>query len=421
MSTISAARFESLRNGIYDACFAPAADTRRIGAEVELLARDASTGRAVPLSGAGGLIERLRRVAATHGWSEHRAYDGTPRFRALGKAELSFEPGGQIEISSAVFDTPTELVGALDEVSASLERGLAPDGVVLRATGIDPNHDAAEIPLQLEVDRYQRMTRYFDAIGPFGIRMMRQTAAIQISVDRGPAPDARWRLLNDLAPYLIAIFANSPTHAGRDTGHRSYRAHCWRQLDATRTGIAEPSPDAAGAYTHFALGARDMFRRDDQGAHQPFAGWAESDEEQWRRHLTTLFPEVRPRGHFEVRSCDVIPRRWLAAPMVFLAGLAYDERAARESSLLASESRALLRLAGERGLRDDAIARTSRDLFQLALDGAERLGPAYVSPALLTTARDYYAEYTARDRSPADDATAADRSDAATLVTRSPS
>ena len=62
------------------------------------------------------------------------------------------------------------------------------------------------------------------------------------------------------------------------------------------------------------------------------------------------------------------------------SGLAYDERAAREAALLAAESRALLRAAGEHGLDDASIARTARDLFQLALDGARRLGPAYVDP-----------------------------------------
>jgi glutamate--cysteine ligase len=40
-------------------------------------------------------------------------------------------------------------------------------------------------------------------------------------------------------------------------------------------------------------------------------------------HLTTLFPEVRPRGYFEVRSCDALPPEWYAAPLAFIAGLAY--------------------------------------------------------------------------------------------------
>jgi len=113
---------------------------------------------------------------------------------------------------------------------------------------------------------------------------------------------------------------------------------------------------------------------------------------------------VRPRGHYEVRSCDAIDPRWYAVPIVFLAGIAYDPRASAEASLLAADSRALLRLAGERGLMDTAIARTARDLFQLALDGAKRLGEHYIGGEDLSVAAEYYQRYTARGQSLASDA-----------------
>jgi len=223
MSDLSSTRLTALRAGIHAASFTAAPETRRIGAEVELLAHDAATNRPTPLAGAGGLIAKLRRIGAHGGWREHAAYDGTTRFDLPDRAQISFEPGGQIEVSSVVCDSPTTLVQALHEVVRTLENGLARDGIELRSVGIDPHNDAPDIPLQLDVERYRRMTRYFDAIGPFGIRMMRQTAAVQLSVDRGEQPAERWRLLNDLAPYLVAIFANSAVHAGRDTGHRSFR------------------------------------------------------------------------------------------------------------------------------------------------------------------------------------------------------
>jgi glutamate--cysteine ligase len=214
---------------------------------------------------------------------------------------------------------------------------------------------------------------------------MRQTAAIQISLDRGDDPAGRWRLLNDLAPYLIAIFTNSPRYLGEDTGHRSFRANCWRRLDPSRTGVAEPDDDAASAYARFALGATDIVGGDVDA------------------HLTTLFPEVRPRGHFEVRSCDAIDPRWYAAPVVLLSALAYDARSSAEAALLAAESRPLLRVAGEQGLRDVSIARTARDLCQLALAGARRLGPAFIGGDALDRGVEYFATYTLRDQSPADD------------------
>src|SRR5205085_3130057 len=89
--------------------------------------------------------------------------------------------------------------------------------------------------------------------------------------------------------------------------------------------------------------------------------------------------------------------------------LVYDDVAAREAATLAGESRALLRKAGDEGLHDESIARTARDLFQLALAGAARLGPAAVRGDHLERAAAYYDCYTARSRAPADDAAGAER------------
>jgi len=377
----------ALRDAIHASSFAPdRSGARRVGAEVELLALDVATRKPIPLcDGPLALIPTLRRYAGDAGWQEFAGYDGTPRFEAAGNGIISFEPGGQIELSSVACDSPAALVKRLHDVVLPLRAWLLREGIELESLGIDPVNDARDIPLQLGVDRYQKMTDHFDRIGPSGIRMMRQTAAIQVSLDRGENPAARWRLLNDLAPYLIAIFANSREYLGGDTGHQSFRAHCWRHLDPTRTGVAEHSDDPAEAYTRFALGATDILQ----------AGWD--------AHLTTLFPEVRPRGHYEVRSCDAIDPRWYAAPIVFLAGITYDERSAAEAALLAAESRVLLRAAGENGLRDPSIARTARDLFQLALDGARRLGPGYTDGGLLETAAEFYESFTARDQSPSDE------------------
>jgi glutamate--cysteine ligase len=420
---ISAAQFVALRDEIHATSFVPQPGVaERVGAEVEFLVLDELTRVPLPLRGPRGVIERLRRYATRAGWTEFRGYDGTPRFDAAGTATISFEPGGQLEVSTMPCTSASQLIRLLHRIVNPLRRALDDEGVMLFAAGIDPFNDARRIPLQLHVDRYERMTRYFDDIGPFGARMMRQTAAIQVSLDRGPRPAERWRLLNDLAPYLIAVFANSPYYQGADTGHRSFRANCWRMLDPTRTGVAVLDDDPAGAYTRFALAANDMLAKGPDGLYHPFSASLSrgEGEARWATHLTTLFPEVRPRGHFEVRSCDAIEPAHYAAPIVFLAGLTYDKRSASEAALLAAESRALLRTGGERGLRDVAIARTARDLFALALAGARRLGASFVEAHDVDAAAQFYAEYTARERSPADDRILPTPAAALSAVVRSP-
>jgi glutamate--cysteine ligase len=409
VTELSRSRVQALRDGIDAVSFRPqAVDARRIGAEVEFLVVDEATDRPLALrGGARGLIERVRRHASREraGWTEAAGYGDVPRFEIPGGATITFEPGGQLEVSSAPAVGASALIAALRDVVQPLRAALEAQGVRLDAIGIDPHNDAEDVPLQLNVERYERMTAYLDSIGPFGIRMMRQTAAIQLSVDRGSAPAARWRLLNDLAPYLIAIFANSPHYLDAETGHRSFRAHCWRALDPSRTGVAADDDDPAAAYTRFALGANDILGLPGAHGHAAFAESLKTndDERAWQAHLTTLFPEVRPRGHFEVRSCDAIGLEWLAVPIVLLAGLVYDAHSAREAAFLAADSRSLLRTAGADGLDDTAIARTARDLFQLGLEGAQRLGNTYVSAADLDRARQFYARYTSQSRSPGHD------------------
>lgn len=423
MTNVSRAVFEALRAGVAKRSFEPESDdVRRIGAELEFLVVDEATDRPLRLlEEARGLIPRLRRYAATAGWTEQQGYGRVPKFEIDDRATISFEPGGQLEISSTPSRSASALVASLRSVIEPLRETLAEQGVRLEAVGIDPQNDARDIPQQLDVERYERMTSYFERIGPYGIRMMRQTAAIQISLDRGRDPAARWRLLNDLAPYVIAMFANSPHYLGADTGHRSYRAHCWRRLDPSRTGVALDSSDPAAAYTRFALEANDILCPDLNAPDGPFArqfSHGDIDASAWDTHLTTLFPEVRPRGHFELRSCDAISPEWLAVPIVLLAGLTYDESAAREAAFLAADSAALLRTAGVDGLDDESIARTSRDLFQLGLEGARRLGSNYVSGDDLETMERFYATYTGRSRSPASDRQLTGRRDTSLNATR---
>jgi len=408
MTRLPTAVVARLRDEIHARCFEPSAPDGlpRVGAEVEFLVVDASTRRPVPLeAGHRSVLRIMRAHAKMHAWCEGRTTSDTPRFEAVGQAAITFEPGGQLEISTVACESPNALLRTLDAVVSPLRDRLTDEGVELLAVGIDPETPIECVPLQLHVDRYERMTRYFDRIGPFGVRMMRQTAAVQVSVDRGPRPADRWRLLNNLSPILVAAFANSPRYTGQDSRHKSFRARCWRMLDSGRTGIIESNGDPADEYATFALGANDMMREDASGEHRPFGEWVASgdwNDDRWNRHLTTLFPEVRPRGHFEIRSCDAVDPSWYPALVVFVTGLVYDERAAREADRMLMGKGQLLTRAGQCGLTDPVIARTARELTQLALEGASRFPSDYLDRLHIERARETFETYTLRNLSPAD-------------------
>ena len=382
---------------------------RRIGAEVEFIPVESLSGRRCPIEAEGALatLPFLRRYGLRQGWHEGCTSKGTPCFSSPNGGSLTFEPGGQLEYSSPPCRSASALLALLRAVVLPLRAAAAGEGIDLLPVGIDPINPAEQAPLLIHAKRYERMAEYLGRRGPEGARMMRQTAAFQVSLDFDDEPWLRWRVLNAATPYVIAIFANSPIYAGERTGYQSTRAQVWRALDPTRTGIPYDERDPVGAYLEFALAAPAILYPAIEGEHRPFGEWlarANPTPDEWQDHLSTLFPEVRPRGHLELRSADSIAPHWYAAPLALTAGILYDPAALLATAdLLGTPDLGLLERAGRCGLHDPAIARMAADLFEVALQGCRGLGPRYFHPSDLEQATAFFERYTRRGRSPADD------------------
>jgi glutamate--cysteine ligase len=339
--------------------------------------------------------EQLSRVGLREGWREESNGEDPPSWKLADGAHISFEPGGQLEISSAPAPTASQVIDSTQALVKIIREAMSSVGIELLARGVDPFNGIEAVPLQLHRDRYTGMTRYFDSIGPSGVQMMRQTAALQINLERGGDPKARWRLLNGLAPIVVALFANSKQYAGKPTGWASYRAQLWRTLDPSRTGIIYDEAHHIERYLGFALDAVSMRGGKDGESYRPFRDWMPEtaiSRNDWLFHLSTLFPEVRPKEFFELRSADTIEPDALAAPVVFVTGLVYDDEIAhRAIELVGTPSEKMLERAGRLGLADPEIKRIASKLVVLALDGGRRLGGDYIKRQHLEAAYQYFA------------------------------
>jgi glutamate--cysteine ligase len=378
----------------------------RIGAEVELIPVSVDTGAQVPIVSMDGpsTLPLLRRFGARNGWMEQASAYGVPQFELPDGGIISYEPGGQIELSAAAFPSATALIRSLRATVLPLMDAARDAGIELLSVGVEPRNGIEDVDLQLPGMRYVRLTRFLESIGTGGTRMMRQTAAMQVSVDFGAEPLLAWRVLNAMAPYVTAIFASSPVYRGEPTGHRSWRARIWRELDGGRTGCFA-CDDPTAEYLDFALAAPAILLGD-AGDARPFAEWNArgcAGPDEWRAHLTTLFPEVRPKGFAEVRSADAVAPQWYAAPLVLLGGiLHYPPILHVAAELLGAPDPDLLHAAGRNGLSDPRIASVARDLADLALAGAAAL-PGFFDADARDEAADFFARYTRLSRSPADD------------------
>lgn len=375
----------------------------RLGLEVEAIPADVATGQPAPITRTLAALEPL-------GWTRHPCVaSGMTELHRPDGARLTFEPGGQLEYSSQPHATGSALLADVDAAFTALCHALARAGLTLRMVGLDPVTPVSDVPLQLDAPRYRRMDAYFASRGPWGRRMMRQTAAIQLSIDAGPAPLDRWRVLGALAPVAAAMFANSPLDTGRPSGERSLRRRIWAELDPARTGLRALGPDPVGEYLAFALAAPAFLLGPDPARAQPFARWLTRGAtlDDWHIHLSTLFPDVRPRGYFEFRVPDAAPGNAAAALVALVAGIAWRPDAAAAAARLPAPTPELMARAARHGLADPELAAAARTAVDLALEGCAARGPALLAPADLARAEQFFDEYPRTGRSPTDDFTAA--------------
>lgn len=173
-----------------------------------------------------------------------------------------------------------------------------------------------------------------------GLRMMKQTATVQVNIDFESESDAlkKLRVGMGLAPILNAMFANSPICDGDLNGYKSYRGHIWTDTDSARSGLL-PFVFGVSAsfadYVEYALDVpmyfivrgdrwydmtsqtfREFWRNGHQGERATVADWS--------AHLTTLFPETRIKRYIEIRSIDSQPPELMMAVPAMVKGLFYD-------------------------------------------------------------------------------------------------
>ena len=327
----------------------------------------------LPIFGADGTLELLRRIGKRHGWDERKNSYGVPVLHTPSGGVLSFEPGGQIEYSSPTFANGSELLQDVRAFARTLIDGACNNGVSLVTAGLDPYNGPERADLQLDSPRYANMARHFAAIGPAGARMMRQTTAVQVNIGRGAQPLKRWQLLNALVAPLTALFANSGRYAGENTGFASFRSQTWRETDPKRTGVFSTS-NAAPAYLDFALDAAAILPPHADAGFPPFgAVLADATENDWRAHLSTLFPDVRPKGYFEIRCIDGQPIERYGAVLATIIGVTMDSSTSTDAEvLLPPASSERVARAGRSGLADYELRSVCEDLVDIALAGCRR-------------------------------------------------
>ncbi len=316
----------------------------RIGTEHEKFGYDKAGLLPLPYEGACGIKAMLDGLRDGFGWDPVEE-DGKIIGLVKDGANVSLEPGGQLELSGAPLETIHE---TCDEVNVHLKevQHIADKvGAGFIGLGAAPIWTHEQMPL-MPKGRYKLMDSYMGTVGTHGTQMMRRTCTVQVNLDFGSEADMvqKFRVGLALQPVATALFAASPFFESKENGHKSWRSRVWRDLDAARTGMLPfVFEDGMGfeRYVQYALDvpmyfvyrdgkyvdALGMSFRDFMKGELPALPGEMPTESDWADHLTTCFPEVRIKKFMEMRGADGGPWWRICALPAFWVGLMYDTTA----------------------------------------------------------------------------------------------
>jgi len=365
----------------------------RIGTEHEKFGYCKDTLKPLPYEGQRSILAVLEGLRDSFGWAPVLEGDKLIGLEKNG-ANVSLEPGGQLELSGAPLETIHE---TCDEVNAHLRDVKAISdkvGVGFIGLGAAPTWTHEEMP-QMPKGRYKLMTEYMGRVGTHGTQMMYRTCTVQVNLDFSSEADMvqKLRVALALQPVATALFANSPFFEGKPNGHKSWRSRVWRGLDNARTGMLPFVFEDGMGFERWVQYALDVpmyfvyrdgkyidalgqsFRDFLQGKLPALPGETPTLSD-WADHLTTAFPEARVKQFIEMRGADGGPWRRLCALPAFWVGLLYDQ-----SSLDAAwdmvkgwdaETREGLRIAAsEDALQAEVNGLKMQDLAAQAVEIAE--------------------------------------------------
>ncbi len=263
-----------------------------------------------------------------------------------GKASISLEPAGQLELSGAPLKTIHETAQEVKAHFKLLRRFCRPMNIGFIATGYHPFNEWNEMP-QVPKARYGIMRSYMPTRGKRGLEMMHSTTTIQANLDyRDEAQMVEmFQLSLALTPLATTLFANSPFRAGRPSGVLSERSLTWLDTDPDRSGFPECVFDKDFGYEKWIEWVLDVpmyfIKRDDKYIDVAGASFRTFMNEgllghqatmaDFEDHLSTVFPQVRLKKFLEMRCADGGPLKFIIALPAFWKGILYDHKARQDA------------------------------------------------------------------------------------------
>jgi len=381
-------RHEQLAQFLADGC--KPRDQWRIGTEHEKFGYCKDTLQPLPYAGERSVLAVLEGLKDRYGWEPIEEAGNLIGLKKDG-ANVSLEPGGQLELSGAPLESIHQTCDEVNEHLREVKAVADEIGVGFIGLGAAPEWTHEQMPV-MPKGRYKLMTDYMDRVGTHGKQMMYRTCTVQVNLDFGSEADMvqKLRVVLALQPVATALFANSPFFEGKPNSHKSWRSRIWRSLDDSRTGMLPWVFEEGMGFERWAewvldvpmyfvyrdgkyINALGQSFRDFLKGELPALPGEKPTLSDWADHLTTVFPEARIKQFIEMRGADGGPWRRLCALPAFWVGLTYDQSALDAAWDMVkgwdAETREALRVAAsEQGLQAEVNGLKMHDLARQAVE-----------------------------------------------------
>ena len=265
-----------------------------------------------------------------------------------GQQNISLEPAGQFELSGQplenIHQTCDEITSHLNQMKKlSLKHNFTMLGI-----GVEPRLEQKDF-FWMPKERYTIMKEYMPKVGKNGLDMMQRTCSTQVNLDFSSEKDMvkKFRVLLSLESIGTAIFANSPFVSKKLSDFKSLRSLYWMNTDDKRTGILPFVFDNNfnfETYVEYALDVPMYFvKRNETYINASGCSFRKFMEgkldtlqddkatyDDWKNHLSTLFPQVRLKQYLELRSMDACSWNEICGQPAFWTGLLYDKESLEE-------------------------------------------------------------------------------------------
>lgn len=306
----------------------------KLGMEMEHFIVDENNYRAITYYGENG-VEGILNCMLDYGWDP--IFEGEYLLGLKGeKADISLEPGGQLELS--VY--PATTIRQIDEIYRDFLQQLLPilkkKNKLLLSIAYQPVSSIDDIPL-LPKKRYKYMYDYFNKQGKYAHHMMKGTASLQINIDYLNEQDFIKKLGVSyyLSPLIYYMFDNAPFFEGKVYPEQSVRSIIWDNCDQDRCGIIKGVLDQGFNYKSYAdyilntpaicivkdgklSYSRDKYIKD---IFEP----EQFNEIETSHFLTMVFPDIRLKKYLEIRMGDALPYPYNLGYITFWQGLLYNQ------------------------------------------------------------------------------------------------